>query len=812
MKFIPLDYSYIDDEEGKPLIQIFGKTEKNERICVLDSFLPFFYIIPKISTKLDKFIQILENIVFNNSGRKVFIEKVEKCKKLDLGKEVNALKITASNPKDIQVLREHIKELTDYNYSREADVNFITRYITERKVKPLAWYEIEGEEVENSLVKTIKVKKIKETTGPEFNPKVLAFDIETDSTEINKGNIFMLSLVGEKFKKVITYKKFKNAPKEIEFVKDEKELLLKFQDYIHKEEPDILTGYFSDGFDLPYLREKFSKHNIKFDISWDGSNMLISRGAINSAKFSGLVHIDIFKFVSGVMSANLNTETLSLNDVSKELLGEQKVQIEFNPLTFKEKVDKMNDQDLKEFSFYNLQDSVLAFKLFEKLWPMMQELTKLIQEPLFTVTRNSYTQLMGNFVLHNLDQFNELAQNKPKRDEILERRNRPKSEGAFVLEPKFGLYENMVVFDFSGMYTSILITFNVDPSTIEEVTSKEKSDIDFELEGKRRYFKFNKKRRGIFPALIEDVFHKRKEIKNQLKKKYDPILSARSYILKILGSATHGYFRFFGSRWHSQECAASLLAFARKYILESIENVKKQGYNVVYSDTDSIMFERGKKTQKDVLELLATLNKKLPGLLELELEDFYTRGLFVSKRTVKTGAKKKYALLSVDHKMKIRGFETIRRDWCKLAKEVQSKVLRQVLEQGKPEESLKYVQKIIKEIKEKKIPNEKMIILTQLKKEIDEYTAIGPHVAVAKKMQKKGIPVGAGTLLGFIIAGKGKLVRDRAELPEDVKEKGYDSEYYVKRQIIPAVENIFEVFGIKAEELEGKKQKSLGDF
>ncbi|UCD20526.1 MAG: hypothetical protein JSW08_01975, partial [archaeon] len=317
---------------------------------------------------------------------------------------------------------------------------------------------------------------------------------------------------------------------------------------------------------------------------------------------------------------------------------------------------------------------------------------------------------------------------------------------------------------------------------------------------------------GTRPNAFETVRYSEK-ILEKLNKKYDPVLSARSYVHKILGSALHGYFRFFGSRWQSQECAASLLALAKKFILETIEKVKRQGYNVIYSDTDSIMFERKSKTKKNVLDLLKKLNSELPGIMELELENFYKRGLFVSKRTVKAGAKKKYALVSEDHKMKIRGFETIRRDWCKLAKEVQSKVLRDILEKGDPHESLRYVQKIIQDIKNKKIENEKMIILTQLKKDIESYSAIGPHVIIAKRMRERGIPVTAGTLLEFIIAeGKGKLVREKAKLPDEVKEKGYDSEYYINNQIVSAVENIFDVFGIKAEELKGKKQKKLGEF
>jgi len=81
----------------------------------------------------------------------------------------------------------------------------------------------------------------------------------------------------------------------------------------------------------------------------------------------------------------------------------------------------------------------------------------------------------------------------------------------------------------------------------------------------------------------------------------------------------------------------------------------------------------------------------------IDLEDFYKRGLFVSKRTTEAGAKKKYALISEDNQMKIRGFETVRRDWCKLSRNLQSEVLGKILKDGDEKSALKttnFIQKL----------------------------------------------------------------------------------------------------------------------
>ena len=138
-----------------------------------------------------------------------------------------------------------------------------------------------------------------------------------------------------------------------------------------------------------------------------------------------------------------------------------------------------------------------------------------------------------------------------------------------------------------------------------------------------------------------------------------------------------------------------------------------------------------------------------------------------------------------------------------------------VLDKGNEEKAFEYVKEVIKKIKTRKIEIEELMIRTQLKKPISEYKSISPHVVAAKRMIEKGIPVSQGNLIKYYIAeieGKGKkLVRDRVKLPEEKGE--YEIEYYLENQILPAVENIFQVFGLDIKKLvDTSGQKSLSDF
>ena len=129
------------------------------------------------------------------------------------------------------------------------------------------------------------------------------------------------------------------------------------------------------------------------------------------------------------------------------------------------------------------------------------------------------------------------------------------------------------------------------------------------------------------------------------------------------------------------------------------------------------------------------------------------------------------------------------------------------------EKALKYVRQVIDDLRNKRIALDKVIINTQLKKEISEYDARGPHVAVAQRLKNKGINVGPGSAIRFVVTQGSDIIRNRAKLPEEVKNSDYDPDYYINNQVVPAVERIFNVFGQKKENLlEVKEQTKLEGF
>lgn len=216
---------------------------------------------------------------------------------------------------------------------------------------------------------------------------------------------------------------------------------------------------------------------------------------------------------------------------------------------------------------------------------------------------------------------------------------------------------------------------------------------------------------------------------------------------------------------------------------------------------------------KKAKEFEKKVNKELPGIIELEFRGLYEGGIFVARKGEKRGAKKRYALIDKENNLEIRGFETVRRDWCDLAKEIQHEILRIILQEKNPEKAVKLVRNTIKKIQTGKAEIEELTIYTQLVKPLSAYEQIGPHVKAAMKMKEKGRPVGEGMIIEYVITKGSGSISDRATPVEDVKEKDYDPDYYINHQVLPAAMRVLQALDLTEQQvLSGKIQAKLGEW
>ena len=812
MKALFVDVSY-KTKGTKPVLTLIFKGKKFFRIRD-SSFEPYFYLH---SDDLEGARKAIEQVTVEDRGKVIKVKRIEKTKKILSGKEQELLKIVCHHPSEVPVLREEIKNFgTTYEYN----IPFTRRYIIDKGLVPFAMVEFEREGKELK-----KIVKIYDSPAVKFN--TLAFDIETYNPQgaprPAKDPVLMISYADES-SGVLTTKKIDR-----EFVhtySTEKEMIEQFCELIKKKDIEILLGYNSSNFDLPYLKERASVLRTKLALGRDGSSFNLSRrGLINKAKINGRIHIDIFHIIRFLATIGaLKTFQYTLTEVYSEITGKKKKVVP------KLEIWKYWDEGSKcgELADYSLNDSVAEKELADRLLPMEFEISKLSKVPLFDIAGSSTGTIVEQLLINRAHWDNLIVPNPPKEEEITARAASP-AVGAFVKMPEPGIYDNLVVFDFRSLYPSIIISHNVDPFTLNCDCCEKDAFVS------PVGHKFCKKKRGLIPSVLGELLEKRTEIKKKmksLKPGTDEYIQfdARQQALKITANSFYGYLLYPRSRWYSKEAGESTTAWGRHYIQETMKKAEEAGFKVLYGDTDSLMLLLGDKNKKDALDFVAKINSELPEKMELELEGFYTRGVFVSKKAEAKGAKKKYAMISEEGRIKIRGFELVRRDWAGVAKDTQKQVLQAILKDGSKEKAVKIVMDKINELRAGKTPLSELVIYTQLKKGVDKYEINSPELAAAKKAKEAGIPIEEGSLVGYIITQKG-LDNHGENLAEDSKNitsketsisdkampaelaKDYDAGYYIDHQVIPAVLKILKELGVRKEDLLfGGKQSSLGDW
>jgi DNA polymerase I len=786
-QFYPLYVTY-KEAEDEALIYLYGRNGKGEQVCLVDHFRPYFWVLGDINRIKPEFDETVAET------------KIEK--KNYVGEQVEAIKVFVKLPKHVPALREKLNEIA---VCLEADILFVRRYLIDKDIVLGQEYETEAEEVSGKGVRTFEIKSMKSEERAYGNEKVLAFDIETppEKNEAFEGPILMIGFYSRDFQKVITWKRFNTSEDYIEFVNSEADLIKRFKEVVEEQSPDILAGYFSDGFDLPYIAERARKYKIKLEIGLDHSEIRLGKGANKSSRITGITHVDVYKFIRGV--ARIDVGDYKLDTVAKAMLGDNKREVDFSKLS-----EQWENGDLEDFCRYNLHDAKLTYELCENSLPHLVELVKIVGLPMEDVNRLSSSQLVEWFLLRNAPKFNQLAPNKPDHVETKNRMAR-RFKGAFVFEPKPGLYKDILLFDFRSLYPTIIASLNIDPGVMNcRCCADAAKKVPLEEEN----IWFCKNQKGFLSSVIGDLIERRIRIKEIMKKEKNPFLDARQYSLKLLANSFYGYLGFYAARWYCFDCARSVTAYGRYYIQQVIKTVENEGFRVIYSDTDSIFMTFEGKNKQDALSLVKKINKELPGIMELEFEGMYSSGIFVGVKGAEYGAKKKYALIDERDELTIKGFETVRSNWSPIAKEVQKKVLCIILKEMDAEKAFNYVKKIISRIRNREIDVKDFAIRTQITKPIEEYEALAPHVALAKRLLAKGIDINPGDVVEYVIEkGKGRI-GERAQTVEESSADDIDYDYYIKNQIIPSVDKIFEVLGYDVDDLgnTGSQSKLSGFF
>lgn len=576
------DIDYVTRND-KAVIRLFGTDpESNENIIAYDnSFVPYMYVLPY---DIDECLVQL---------RELGLENLELESKIDIGVEREFIKITLNHPQEVPKLRDTIRDLSEVKQIREYDIPFYRRYLIDKQITPrniikLNGHIIDKENYETNIDDDVILFKLEEdpvdTKHTITRNKILSFDIEVYNAEgmpnAENDPIIMMSLSGNYgFDKVLSTKK--STRDFVETLKSEEDMLKRFVEIIKEENPDLLVGYNSDNFDLPYIKKRADTLGVRLKLGIDNSSIrFMKRGFNNAGVIKGRVHVDLYLLIRQYM----RLERYTLERVYEELFDEVKIDVPG------EKIYQYWDSDddrLEELFDYSMDDAVSTTKIGDKITPLTIAQSRLVGQPLFDIARMTTGQMIEWYLILKAYEQNNIVPNKPTNMEYNERIHSKRNEGGYVKEPEKGLFEHIAYLDFKSLYPTIIIAQNISPDTF---TDGEGLNEDEYYTCPENGYKFKKEPKGFIPSIIGYILDERQKIKKLMKEETVPeqkkAYDFEQQGLKRLANSMYGVYGYSRFRWYKKECGASITAWGREYIQDAMKKSEEYGFKPIYADTD----------------------------------------------------------------------------------------------------------------------------------------------------------------------------------------------------------------------------------
>ena len=480
------------------------------------------------------------------------------------------------------------------------------------------------------------------------NPlKVYFFDIETYSPngfpvpELAADSINLITIYNSLEDIFYTWglKKYKNTQPNVKYkyCSSESELLMSFLHFWNDDPPDIIVGWNSSDFDIPYIMKRISnvlgdeycKKMSPVENVFFRENIGVNKFGkqVNRWYIRGISHIDYMEAYKSFSRGD--RESYSLGYIGEFELGETKINIGAN-------LTDICDNDWQTFVDYNIQDVRLLVKLDQKL-----KFIKLIR----TLSYKGFIpfeQSLGKVSMIS----GAIAHQALLENVVIPTFKIPETTseyiGGYVHDPQRGLSKDVVSYDANSLYPNTIITLNISPETkVGKITNADGKELTIKLTSGKSInidlekFKaliekekisiskhnvlYTQKFKGVIPKFIDKLYSERVDAKNKsqdLYKKLDHItdpqeklrieeevsdLDTIQYTYKILLNSIYGVFGQKYSPFYDIDHAASITLTGQAVVKQASEIIYKfvteeKGLKCnkedlyKYGDTDSAYF------------------------------------------------------------------------------------------------------------------------------------------------------------------------------------------------------------------------------
>ena len=609
---------------GKPIIILFGRDYDNPMVTKAMGFgnqRPYFYAPTEEAREVHDWEHPVEIVEYEDGHIDAF------------GRQIT--KLYTRLPNDVPTVRGL------FSFTDEADILYDYRYLIDHKI--YYGFDHMGQPVDIPMLK----------------PRVCFFDIEVDSPHnemplvvdpkwpINQIQVED-SYTGEV--KVFTLN-YEQVDDEQVNCTSEQELIHKFVQWVWDHDPDVMAGWYINGFDVPYIINRAAR--IRMDVSklsrWPQVRPTEDR-------WTGRELFDMYTFYKDWSKPKGQLPTYDLKYVVNHECG----------WTYPDYGDKIrslvDSKDWKTLVDYGKHD-VKALSAIDKETGLIE-----FYESLRRMTGIKLTDCLHRSKIIELFLMHKGIKPLPTKKHDAEKVD---YEGALVLQPEFGIHEWVGTTDLKALYPSIILAFNVSP------------DID-----------------GMVPKVIVELMEARDVMRRlKMEGKASKAMLTSEQSLKYVINAFYGYLAFTGARLHRPELAAFITKKGREISYALHDELRLMGYTIVYGDTDST-FVKPVKTAEEGIAIQTRLNAYLLQWARgvsvadhlaptLKLEKIYRTLMFKKKSNADVAAKKRYAgilvwkdgkdLTGKDPEVDYTGLETRRSDTAELSRALMKQFFVEVL-------------------------------------------------------------------------------------------------------------------------------------
>jgi len=452
--------------------------------------------------------------------------------------------------------------------------------------------------------------------------KIAYIDIETSSEfgfpDVRNTSESVLTIamkIGGQMK-VYAYQDY-DAPDDVKLIRclNEEDMLNRFVLDWSADYPDIVTGWNTRFFDIPYLVNRITRllgDKVVSKLSpWgfirDSEVSLMGGRKQQVYELNGVSSIDYMDAYKKF--TYVNRESYSLNHIAYVELGEKK--LDYSEVANLHELYKTNFQ---KFVDYNIQDVLLIERLEEK----MKLLEMIIS--LAYMAKINYNDVFSPVKMWDMIIYNHLRDQKiviPPKSHVAKTET---YEGAYVKVPQIGRHKWVASFDLNSLYPHLIMEFNISPETLVgkknqagmvDLLLDKELDTDFLKENNQTMAPngaiYTREKQGFLPALMQQMYNDRVKYKklmieeqkkgknasvNKLAQYHNLQLNLKIALNSAYGALGNEWFRFFEVDNASAITLSGQLVIrwaeraVNKYLNKILDTADKD--YVIASDTDSL--------------------------------------------------------------------------------------------------------------------------------------------------------------------------------------------------------------------------------